>query len=125
MNCTTPANYFHALRRQIHRDFRKPLIIMTPKSLLRNKRCVSSIEDFTRKNTFHRVLQDHAELKEYGLIKLKKDKEIKKVVLCSGKVYFDLLDGREKIKKQSGIFYSDRTIVSIPGKNFSKGFKKI
>ena len=90
MNCTTPANYFHALRRQIHRDFRKPLIIMTPKSLLRNKRCVSNIEDFTKKNTFHRVLQDHADIKEYGLIKLKKDKEIKKVVLCSGKVYFDL-----------------------------------
>ena len=49
MNCTTPANYFHALRRQMHRDFRKPLIIMTPKSLLRNKRCVSNIEDFNKK----------------------------------------------------------------------------
>ena len=79
MNCTTPANYFHALRRQIHRDFRKPLIIMTPKSLLRNKRCVSNIEDFTKKNSFHRVLQDHAEFKEYGLIKLKKDKKLKKL----------------------------------------------
>ena len=71
---------------------------MTPKSLLRNKRCVSNIEDFTKKNTFHRVLGDHAELKEYGLIKLKQDKEIKKVVLCSGKDYFDLLEAREKIK---------------------------
>ena len=73
MNCTTPANYFHALRRQIHRDFRKPLIIVTPKSLLRNKICVSSIEDFTRENSFHRVLCDHAELEECRLIKLKKE----------------------------------------------------
>ena len=56
VNCTTPANYFHALRRQIHRGFRKPLIIMTPKSLLRNKRCISNIEDFSTKNSFHRVL---------------------------------------------------------------------
>ena len=71
---------------------------MTPKSLLRNKRCVSNIEDFTKKNSFHRVLQDHAEIKEYGLITLKQDKKIKKVVLCSGKVYFDLLEAREKIK---------------------------
>ena len=63
VNCTTPANYFHALRRQMHRDFRKPLIVMTPKSLLRNKRCVSSIDDFTKKNSFHRVLEDHAYIK--------------------------------------------------------------
>jgi len=76
MNCTTPANYFHALRRQIHRDFRKPLIIMTPKSLLRHKYCVSNIEDFTRKNTFHRVLLDYADVGGYGLIKLKKDTKI-------------------------------------------------
>ena len=52
VNCTTPANYFHALRRQMHRDFRKPLIVMTPKSLLRHKKCVSNLEDFTRKNFF-------------------------------------------------------------------------
>ena len=103
MNCTTPANYFHALRRQIHRGFRKPLIIMTPKSLLRNKRCVSNIEDFSNKNSFHRVLTDHADLKEYGLIKLKKDKDIKKVVMCSGKVYFDLIEAREKQKMTRSI----------------------
>jgi 2-oxoglutarate dehydrogenase E1 component len=60
MNCTTPANYFHALRRQMKRDFRKPLIMMTPKSLLRNKFCVSDLEDFSKKNSFHRVLWDHA-----------------------------------------------------------------
>ena len=60
MNCTTPANYFHALRRQMHRDFRKPLIIMTPKSLLRHKYCISNLNDFEKKNSFHRVLWDHA-----------------------------------------------------------------
>ena len=64
VNCTTPANYFHVLRRQMHRDFRKPLIVMTPKSLLRHKKCISRIDDFTKKNTFHRVLEDHAYLKE-------------------------------------------------------------
>ena len=103
MNCTTPANYFHALRRQMHREFRKPLIIMTPKSLLRNKRCVSNIEDFTKKNSFHRVLPDQAGIKDYGLIKLQKDKKIKKVVLCSGKIYFDLLEAREK-NKNDGVY---------------------
>jgi len=124
MNCTTPANYFHALRRQIHRDFRKPLIIMTPKSLLRNKRCVSNIEDFTKKNSFHRGLQDHAELKEYGLIKLKKDKEIKKVVLCSGKVYFDLLEAREKIKNNQVYFIRIEQLYPFPVKTLAKELKR-
>ena len=96
VNCTTPANYFHALRRQIHRTFRKPLIIFTPKSLLRHKKCVSEIEDFSKHNSFHRVLPDHAEFPEYKLIKLAPDKEIKRVVLCSGKVYFDLSRGKTK-----------------------------
>ena len=73
MNCTTPANYFHALRRQMHRDFRKPLILMTPKSLLRNKFCVSDLDDFSKKNSFHRVLWDHAiDPQVKGFIKLKK-----------------------------------------------------
>ena len=72
MNCTTPANYFHALRRQMHRDFRKPLIIMTPKSLLRHKHCISQIEDFSKKNSFHRILWDHAmDPKTKGFIELK------------------------------------------------------
>jgi len=124
MNCTTPANYFHALRRQIHRDFRKPLIIMTPKSLLRNKRCVSNIEDFTKKNTFHRVLQDHTELKGYGLIKLKKDKEIKKVVLCSGKIYFDLLEAREKIKNNQVYFIRIEQLYPFPVKTLAKYLKR-
>ena len=106
MNCTTPANYFHALRRQMRRDFRKPLVMMTPKSLLRHKRCVSYLEDFAKNTTFHRILEDHAYLKNSRLIKLKKDKEIKKVVLCSGKIYFDLLDAREK-QKMIALFLLD------------------
>ena len=57
VNCTTPANYFHVLRRQMHRDFRKPLVVMNSKILLRNKRCVSNLEDFTKKNSFHRILR--------------------------------------------------------------------
>ncbi len=98
VNCTTPANYFHALRRQMHRDFRKPLIIMTPKSLLRHKQCVSYLDDFTKENTFHRVLPDRAYNKDFGLIKLKEDKKLKSNYLF-GKIYFDLIDAREKQKR--------------------------
>ena len=87
-NLTTPANYFHALRRQMQRDFRKPLIIMTPKSLLRHKLCVSKLEDMTGKTSFHRVLPDDAQKD------LKKADKIKRVVLCSGKVYYDLFEKR-------------------------------
>ncbi|MEM1341790.1 MAG: 2-oxoglutarate dehydrogenase E1 component, partial [Pseudomonadota bacterium] len=93
-NCTTPANYFHILRRQLHRDFRKPLVLMTPKSLLRHKLAVSRAEDFTTGSSFHRVLWDDA---QYGNsdTKLKPDAKIKRVVICSGKVYFDLLEERD------------------------------
>ena len=77
MNCTTPANYFHALRRQIHRDFRKPLVLMTPKSLLRNKYCVSDIKDFNKQTSFHRILWDHALNNDNeNFIKLKNPDEI-------------------------------------------------
>jgi 2-oxoglutarate dehydrogenase E1 component len=97
VNCTTPANYFHALRRQLHRDFRKPLIVFTPKSLLRHKKCVSALDDMGDGTSFHRVLWDDAELNNGNTsIKLKGDSEIRRAVLCSGKVYYDLLDEREK-----------------------------
>ena len=124
MNCTTPANYFHALRRQIHRDFRKPLIIMTPKSLLRNKRCTSNLEDFNKKNTFHRILKDHAEVGGYGLIKLQEDKKIKKVVLCSGKIYFDLIEAREKIKNNKVLFIRIEQLYPFPVKTLAQELKK-
>ena len=93
-NCSTPANYFHILRRQLHRTFRKPLILMTPKSLLRHKLCVSNAEDFTTGSSFHRVLWDDAE-KGHSTTRLVADERIRRVVMCSGKVYFDLLEERD------------------------------
>ncbi|PCI63358.1 MAG: 2-oxoglutarate dehydrogenase E1 component [Kordiimonadales bacterium] len=96
VNCTTPSNYFHVLRRQMHRDFRKPLVIMTPKSLLRHKKCVSSLAEFGPGSQFHRVLWDNAQSEAGGSIELKTDDKIKRVVLCSGKVYFDLMEARDK-----------------------------
>ena len=95
-NCTTPANYFHILRRQMNRDFRKPLILMTPKSLLRHKKCVSSLEEMSPDSSFHRVLWDDAEYNKESPVKLVKDEKIRRVVLCTGKVYYDLLEEREK-----------------------------
>ena len=95
-NCTTPANYFHILRRQLHRQFRKPLVLMTPKSLLRHKRVVSTINQFGPGTSFHRVLWDDAQFLQDQAIKLKPDAEIKRVVLSSGKVYYDLYEEREK-----------------------------
>ena len=88
INCTTPANYFHALRRQMRRDFRKPLIVMTPKSLLRHKLCVSALDNFIGEERFDRVLPDTTVAA----------KDVKRVVLCSGKVYYDLFEAREAKK---------------------------
>ena len=95
-NCTTPANYFHILRRQMHRPFRKPLILMTPKSLLRHKKAVSTLADLAEGSSFHRVLHDDAQTRpEVAGMTLKPDADIRRVVLCSGKVYYDLLEARE------------------------------
>ncbi len=124
VNCTTPANYFHALRRQMHRDFRKPLIIMTPKSLLRHKNCVSNLSDFNKQNSFHRFLWDHAiDPKSKGFIKLKKPKKIRKVVLCSGKIYFDLLEAREKLKADDILFFRIEQLYPFPAKSLAKELK--
>jgi 2-oxoglutarate dehydrogenase E1 component len=124
MNCSTPANYFHALRRQIHRDFRKPLIIMTPKSLLRNKYCISNLDDLSKNNSFHRILWDHAiDPKINGFIKLKKSSEIKKVIMCSGKVYFDLLAAREKLKIDDVVLYRIEQLYPFPAKTLVKELK--
>ena len=96
-NCTTPANYFHVLRRQLRRKFRKPLILMTPKSLLRHKRAVSNLEDMAKGKSFHRVMLDGAEAGcDVGGVALAPDDQIKRVIMCSGKVYFDLVDARAK-----------------------------
>jgi len=98
-NCTTPANYFHILRRQVHRNFRKPLVLMTPKSLLRHRNVVSRLDEFTAGTSFHRVLWDGADASRQatadGALRLKPDADIRRVVLCSGKVYYDLYEARE------------------------------
>ncbi|MDP2778795.1 2-oxoglutarate dehydrogenase E1 component [Devosia sp.] len=98
-NCTTPANYFHALRRQVTRDFRKPLILMTPKSLLRHKRATSGLAEMGSDSVFHRLLWDDAEAPgaPKTTIKLAADEKIRRVLLCTGKVYYDLLEEREKL----------------------------
>ena len=95
-NCSTPANYFHILRRQIHRSIRKPLVLMTPKSLLRHKGCVSSLSEMDSTSTFQRLILDEAETAPSSSIKLTFDEKIQRVILCSGKVYYDLIDEREK-----------------------------
>ena len=96
VNCTTPANYFHVLRRQLKREIRKPLIVMTPKSLLRNKRATSTIEEIAIGTSFHRLLWDDAENRKGEKIKLARDEKIRRVILCTGRVYFDLYEEREK-----------------------------
>ena len=93
VNCTSPANYFHVLRRQLHRDFRKPLIIMTPKSTLRHKKNVSSVDQFINRSTFHRILREEISAQE--------EKKINRVLLCSGKIYFELQDEIDKLKKEN------------------------
>jgi 2-oxoglutarate dehydrogenase E1 component len=93
---TTPANYFHVLRRQLHREIRKPLILMTPKSLLRHKRAVSQLEELAKGTTFHRILYDDAQMQPDDKTRLVADDQIRRIVLCSGKVYYDLYDEREK-----------------------------
>ena len=95
-NCTTPANYFHILRRQLNRDFRKPLILMTPKSLLRHKRAVSRLDEMGPGTSFHRLLWDDAQMLKDEKIKLVPDDKIRRVVISSGKIYYDLYEEREK-----------------------------
>jgi 2-oxoglutarate dehydrogenase E1 component len=128
VNCTTPSNYFHVLRRQMHRDFRKPLVIMTPKSLLRHKKCTSNISEFVTKSTFHRVLEDDTYSNITNLLELKKrDNQIKKVVMCSGKIYYDLIEAREKIKNNTVTFIRIEQLYPFPVKtlaNILKRYKK-
>jgi 2-oxoglutarate dehydrogenase E1 component len=96
VSATTPANFFHVLRRQLHREIRKPLILMTPKSLLRHKRAVSRLDELGKDTTFHRILYDDAQMLPDEKIKLVPDDKIRRVVLCAGKVYYDLYEEREK-----------------------------
>ncbi len=128
VNCTTPSNYFHVLRRQMRREFRKPLIIMTPKSLLRHKKCVSDISEFLIESTFHRVLEDDTYSNAKNLLEVKKrDAKIKKIVMCSGKIYYDLIEAREKFKNNSVTFVRIEQLYPFPVKtlaNILKRYKK-
>ena len=108
----------------MHREFRKPLIIMTPKSLLRNKRCVSDISEFFTKSSFHRVLEDDAYKKGSDLISLKKDRKIRKVVICSGKIYYDLIEARENSKTDDIVFVRLEQLYPFPAKTLAKVFKR-
>jgi 2-oxoglutarate dehydrogenase E1 component len=109
-NVTTPANYFHILRRQIHRNFRKPLVIMTPKSLLRHKRAVSKLAEFGPGSSFHRVLLDDA------ADSLVPDAKIERVILCSGKVYYDLVEEREKRGIDDAVILRVEQLYPFPAK---------
>ena len=124
VNCTTPSNYFHVLRRQMHREFRKPLVIMTPKSLLRHKKCLSNISEFSSKSSFHRVLEDDAYKLENKLISPQKDKKIKKVVMCSGKIYYDLIEAREKYKNNEVVFIRLEQLYPFPAKTLANVLKR-
>ena len=124
VNCTTPANYFHVLRRQIHRTFRKPLIVFTPKSLLRSKKSFSNISDFNKNNSFHRVLFDHSELPNSKYIKLADDDEIRRIIFCSGKIYYDLLDEREKLRENRVQLVRIEQLYPFPAKTIAKHIKR-
>ena len=105
-NCTTPANYFHLLRRQMMRDFRKPLVVMTPKSLLRAKRAVSNLVDMAAGSSFHRCLDDLDPVP---------DADVRRLVLCSGKVYYDLLEAREKTARDDIYLLRVEQLYPFPG----------
>ena len=108
----------------MHRELRKPLIVMTPKSLLRHKRCVSTMKDFTKKNSFHRVLEDDAYHTESNLLTSARDKKISKVVICSGKIYFDLIESREKTKNNKVVFIRIEQIYPFPLKTLANLVKR-
>ena len=105
-NCTTPANYYHLLRRQMHRDFRKPLIVMTPKSLLRHKQAVSSLADFSGDSHFRRILSDP---------NAPADKDVRRLVLCTGKLAYELLEARDKAGDRTTSIVRIEQLYPFPG----------
>ena len=108
----------------MHREFRKPLVVMTPKSLLRHKRCMSDISEFSIKSTFHRVLEDDAYKKINNLVTLNKDHKIRKVVICSGKIYYDLIDAREKSKNKDVVIVRLEQLYPFPAKTLASILKR-
>jgi 2-oxoglutarate dehydrogenase E1 component len=115
-NITTPANYFHALRRQMHRNFRKPLVIMTPKSLLRHKRCVSTLDEMGESTSFQRVYGEQ--------FKLVANDKVRRVVVCSGKVYYDLLQAREDKKLDDVAIIRVEQLYPWPKETVTREFAK-
>jgi len=115
-NCTSPANYFHVLRRQVHRNFRKPLVILTPKSTLRHKNNVSNKDYFINGSTFHRVLRNE--------ITKEKEKKINRIIICSGKLYFELQDHIEQLQKENVFILRLEQIYPFPYDVFSKELKR-
>ncbi len=115
-NITTPANYFHVLRRQMHRNFRKPLIIMTPKSLLRHKMAVSKASEFQGNSHFMRILSDPNQ---------PEDKDIKRLVLCSGKVAFDLMEARDAAGDKNTAIIRLEQLYPFPGEPLTIRLKRM
>jgi 2-oxoglutarate dehydrogenase E1 component len=113
INATTPAQQFHAIRRQLKRDFRKPLICFTPKKLLRYPTCVSTLKDFTT-DRFHEVLDDTAA----------DQKNVKRVAFCSGKIYYDLIERREKEGVNDIAFVRIEQLYPFPDKQIDAVLKK-
>ena len=115
-NITTPSNYFHALRRQVRRDFRKPLVIMTPKSLLRHKKCISPLSDMNTKSQFQRVIGETE--------KVDAADKVRRVVLCTGKVYYDLLQAREGDGTKDVAIIRVEQLYPWPKETLNKELKK-
>ncbi len=112
VNCTSPANYFHVLRRQLHRNFRKPLVVLTPKSTLRHKKNVSPVSHFINGSSFHRILTEKLSIEE------KKSK--KRLIICTGKIYFELIEQIEKLKLEAISIIRLEQIYPFPYENFKE-----
>ncbi|TFI58854.1 2-oxoglutarate dehydrogenase E1 component [Sphingomonas parva] len=115
-NVTTPANYFHMLRRQMHRDFRKPLIVMTPKSLLRHKLAVSTLADFTGDSHFRRILSD---------LNAPRDEDVKRLVLCTGKVAYELMEARDNAGDRNTSIVRIEQLYPFPSEPLVKRLKRM
>ncbi|MDQ4086553.1 MAG: 2-oxoglutarate dehydrogenase E1 component, partial [Pseudomonadota bacterium] len=115
-NCTTPANYFHILRRQMHRDFRKPLVILTPKSLLRHKAAVSSLAEFTGESHFRRILSDPG---------APADQEVRRLVLCTGKLAYELIEARDKAALRDVSIVRIEQLYPFPGEALLARLKRM
>jgi len=113
---STPANYFHMLRRQVRRNFRKPLIVMTPKSLLRHKACISDLAEFGPGSSFHRVIEDQGDLSANA--------RVKRVVLCAGKVYYDLAAARDERKIKNVAIVRVEQLYPFPVKSLTAELSK-